>query len=176
LTGGEPDAQAHGERIIAESLRLHPPLWLLTRRSYGPVRLADRSFPSGAKFLICPYVLQRDPRFWRDPETWNPDRHLDRPAMPGLAEGYIPFGVGKRQCAGRGIAGVIASVAVPALVARYVMRPADDSPVHPKAMTTLFPSRDITAHLSFAPFVGSHPSTGGGSVGAKPDAREGVAP
>jgi cytochrome P450 len=46
--------------------------------------------------IISPYVLHRHPRFWSDPERFDPSRF----AGPKPSPAYMPFGAGPRYCVG----------------------------------------------------------------------------
>ena len=54
--------------------------------------------------LLAPQiVVHRDPRFWTDPERFDPGRFVgDETKRPKFA--YFPFGGGSRQCIGEGLA------------------------------------------------------------------------
>jgi cytochrome P450 len=95
---------------LAETLRLWPPAWMFTRRILEPFVLGDRTVAAGTMCLVSPALLQRDPRWWPDPEHFRPDRwlrsapggpcHFDAKA-PGQPRGaYLPFGAGPRMCIG----------------------------------------------------------------------------
>ena len=90
--------------VLAESMRLFPPTWIIVR-----IAVADDMLPSGApvaaasKIYLCPYVTHRDPRYWSDPDRFDPDRFGDAaPSRPALA--YFPFSAGARVCLGESLA------------------------------------------------------------------------
>jgi len=91
--------------VVKETLRLHPPVWLLQREVLRPTRLGEWSFVPGDRLMICLRLLHRDPRWWADPEVFNPDRWLGsrRLAHPFI---YLPFGTGSRACLGARLAAV----------------------------------------------------------------------
>ena len=61
-------------RVLKETLRLYPPVWLFSRRAVGADRLGDYDVPAGSHIFISPWLLHRNTRFWDDPERFDPDR------------------------------------------------------------------------------------------------------
>ncbi len=91
-------------QVIDESLRLYPPAWILTRRAVAVGKIGGCPVDEGAHLFASPYMVHRNPAFWRDPERFDPDRFA-----PGAEEGrhvcaYIPFGAGPRRCIGEQLA------------------------------------------------------------------------
>ncbi|HTR15795.1 MAG TPA: cytochrome P450 [Acetobacteraceae bacterium] len=86
--------------VIDESLRLYPPLWLMTRRAIQDDRLGDFFVPAGTEIYISPYLIQRSRDLWEEPERFDPGRmSQEREAgRPELA--MCPFGAGPRNCIG----------------------------------------------------------------------------
>lgn len=88
------------ERVMKESLRLFPPAWIMERQTLEEDVVAGYALPSRALVGIAPYTLHRDPRWWPNPEGFEPDRFkpdLER-NRPRFA--YLPFGGGPRICIG----------------------------------------------------------------------------
>ncbi len=97
--------------VISETLRLHPPAYMLGRRPTEDVVLGPYRFRRGSAVLIAPYALHRDERSWGpDAEEFRPSRWLTEDgrfdeAAPGQPRGaYLPFGAGARMCIGAGFA------------------------------------------------------------------------
>jgi cyclooctat-9-en-7-ol 5-monooxygenase len=95
LTGLE-----YTRRVVKETLRLHPAVWLVARRSLVPVRLGPAEFPAGTELAYCNYAVHRNPAIHPDPLRFDPDRWLpDRArSLPRCAD--ISFGAGVRKCIG----------------------------------------------------------------------------
>ncbi len=92
------------EQVVAEGLRLYPPVWVTSRTAAEDYEYRGMTVPKGA-FLLAPQVVTHmDPRFWEEPERFYPDRFTKeaKAARPKLA--YYPFGAGSRQCIGEGLA------------------------------------------------------------------------
>lgn len=95
-------------QVIQESMRLYPPIWAIERRAVGDDVLGGFAIPAGSSVIISPYVLHRHPRFWADPERFDPGRF----AGPKPSPAYLPFGAGPRYCVGSEFAMVEARLVV----------------------------------------------------------------
>ncbi|TDV41033.1 cytochrome P450 [Actinophytocola oryzae] len=86
--------------VLQEAMRLYPPVWILPRRALADDEVGGYHVPAGADVLISPYTLHRHPRYWPepdrfDPERFDPDVQTDRPRYA-----HLPFGAGPRFCVG----------------------------------------------------------------------------
>ena len=108
------------EMIIKESLRLYPPAWtLMGRAAKEDVEIGDGYvIPKGAAAYIIPYVMHHDPRFFTDPDAFQPERWTPEfeKALPRYA--YFPFGGGPHVCIGNGFA-MMETKLVLATIARH---------------------------------------------------------
>jgi pentalenene oxygenase len=86
-------------RVITETLRLHHPGWLVTRRTTQETRLGEWTLPAGTELAYCQHALHRDPERFPDPLTFDPDRWTD-PAQEPPPGAFLPFGDGKHKCMG----------------------------------------------------------------------------
>jgi cytochrome P450 len=103
--------------VIAEAMRLYPPAWVLGRQAIEPAQLGGWTVPAGGIVIASQLVMHREPRFWREPEAFRPERwwNGEADALPRFA--YFPFGGGNRICIGEAFAWTEA-VLVLATVAR----------------------------------------------------------
>ena len=83
------------KRVIQESMRLYPPIWIIERRVIDDDTVGGFSLPGGSTVVIAPYALHRHPKFWDAPDTFDPGRFAN-----GAPQAYIPFGAGPRFCIG----------------------------------------------------------------------------
>lgn len=104
------------EAVFAESMRLFPPAWAIGRLSVKPHEFEGYEVPVGSLVLTSPYVTQRDPRFWDDPDEFRPERWFEQSVKEaGQKFIYFPFSKGVRSCIGESFAwmeGVILLAAI----------------------------------------------------------------
>ena len=105
-------------RVFQESLRLFPPAWATARQAYADDEIDGFRIPRNATITVSPWITQRHPDFWEDPERFDPDRFLPErcEGRPPLA--YFPFGAGGRRCIGEGFALLEATLVLATLVQR----------------------------------------------------------
>ncbi|MDF5756341.1 cytochrome P450 [Spongiactinospora sp. TRM90649] len=97
VRASDVDRLPYARRLVRESLRLYPPVWILTREATRDDVISGHRVEAGARLLIPRWTIQRDPRFFDDPDEFRPHRD---PARHRLA--YFPFGLGPRRCLGSG--------------------------------------------------------------------------
>jgi cytochrome P450 len=119
--------------VIAETMRLYPPAYIVGRKSIAPVTLRGETFAPGTIFVQSQWLVQRDPRWWPEPTAFRPSRWLDESesaTRPKLA--YFPFGAGTRICVGEQFAWMEAVICLAVLARRWQVRiPGPDPELEP---------------------------------------------
>jgi cytochrome P450 len=92
------------DQVLKEALRLYPPAWVFDREPIEDVVLGGYRVPKGATIYLSPYVIQRDARWFPNPQQFDPDRFHPSRSAEISRYAYFPFGYGPRNCIGRGIA------------------------------------------------------------------------
>ena len=88
---------------VRETLRLYPATPVTAREIMNDVNLFGYHIPAGNMFLVNLFTCGRDPKYFPNPETFNPHRWIqDKDKAHPFAN--IPFGFGPRMCYGRRIA------------------------------------------------------------------------
>jgi len=125
------------ERVVAESMRLYPPAWMVGRRAIAEYAIGEYTVPPRAMLVMSPYVIQRDVRFFNEPERFLPDRWTPefKAALPKFA--YFPFGGGARQCIGEQFAWMELVLVVATIAQRWRFALVPGHPVVPQPLVTL---------------------------------------
>ena len=107
-------------QVLSEALRLYPAGWAFERYASADCTLAGQRVRKGTRLLFSPYVLHRNPRYWREPERFDPTRFSTSPhAADGVPKyGYLPFGAGPRSCIGSRLAWAEMRLTLAAIVSR----------------------------------------------------------
>ncbi|GAA0932888.1 cytochrome P450 [Nonomuraea longicatena] len=102
--------------VLQETMRLFPPVWILTRRAVADDVVGGYRVPAGAEVLICPYTLHRHPRYWEEPERFDPERFDPQAPSARPRYAHLPFGAGPRFCVGNHLGMMEATFIVSALM------------------------------------------------------------
>lgn len=127
------------EMVFAESMRLYPPAWILGRRVLSDYEVGGYTIPANSIVLMSPWVMHRDPRYFPDPDRFDPERWTAeaREARPKFS--YFPFGGGPRVCIGEQFAWMEGALLISAIAQKWNLRLAPGHRVEPRAMITLRP-------------------------------------
>jgi cytochrome P450 len=120
-------------RLVLEVLRLHA-IAVYMRRTLAETKLGDYVLPAGAEIIISPYALHRNPRWYPEPDRFDPDRWLTDQAKSLPKGAYIPFSAGGSKCIADNFAILEITIALAAICNRWRLRPQPGSVV--KEITT----------------------------------------
>jgi cytochrome P450 len=87
--------------VVRETLRLWPPGYVSGRRAIEDFEFLGYQIPGGSMVVYSPYITQRLPEIWGDPERFRPERWVDGEPVPFS---FVPFGGGYRKCIGFALA------------------------------------------------------------------------
>jgi cytochrome P450 len=112
------EALPFARAVLDESMRRYPPAWAIGRRSTEPHRAGRFDLPAGAVTIVSPWLLHHDPRWWKDPGAFVPERWLEPdPDRPRAA--FLPFGAGPRMCVGEPFARLEAVLVLARVATRW---------------------------------------------------------
>ncbi|KAL5217228.1 hypothetical protein ABZP36_017912 [Zizania latifolia] len=92
--------------VVKETLRLHPPRTLLVpRETIWHIKVGGYDIPAKTKVNVNAWAIGRDPKVWKDPEEFCPDRFEETDIdFNGAHFELIPFGSGCQICPGLAMA------------------------------------------------------------------------
>jgi len=61
------------DKVIKESMRLHPPSWAMPRDAVEDIIVGDYLIPKGTGILFCQHIMHRDARWFPEPERFLPE-------------------------------------------------------------------------------------------------------
>jgi cytochrome P450 len=136
---GDVAGLTYTRMVLAESMRLYPPAWIVGRRAVEDVEIGGYVIPRGTIVLVSQWVTHRDARFFPEPDVFAPERwepgHV--PARPRYA--YFPFGGGSRVCIGEGFAWMEGILALATIGQRWTLGRLETGPAPMLAKITLRP-------------------------------------
>ncbi|HEX5228890.1 MAG TPA: cytochrome P450 [Bryobacteraceae bacterium] len=127
----------YAEMILSEALRLYPPAWAIGRKAIADFSLGGYDIPAGSIFIVSPYVVQHDARWFPNPDRFDPERWTPeaREARPKFS--YFPFGGGARVCIGERFAWMEGVILLAAIAQKWRFRLTPGQHVEPLPLVTL---------------------------------------
>jgi cytochrome P450 len=125
------------EMVLAESLRLYPPAWAIGREVKSSTRIYNYEVPKGAICLMSPYVMHRNPRYFPDPDRFDPDRFTQEAKQNRPKFAYFPFGGGPRTCIGERFAWMEGVLLLATIAQRWRFNLVPNQVIEPHPQITL---------------------------------------
>jgi cytochrome P450 len=127
----------YAEMVLSEALRLYPAAWAVGRKAKAAFELGGVEIPAESICILSPYLVQRDARWFPQPEKFDPERWTPeaREARPKFA--YYPFGGGARVCIGERFAWMEGVIVMAAIAQKWRLRLEPGQHVEPLPLITL---------------------------------------
>ena len=141
---------AYTKSIVEETLRLYPPAYNLPRQLVKDMEMEGYRLKRGSIVLTSIFALHRNPDYWPNPETFDPDRFNNTNADKIVKASYMPFGLGQRICIGNNFA-LLEIVAVMAVLGRkFILTPQEGYEPHmiPSITTNIFKGMPMHIHCT----------------------------
>jgi cytochrome P450 len=157
--------------VLMESQRLYPPAWAIGRKAIRDFEVGGYRMRAGTNVVISQWVMHRDPRFYPDPERFDPDRWRQS-SLPKFA--YLPFGAGPRVCVGASLALTESALVLATLMQHYRFSLASSDPVKAFPSVTLRPRHGLRLRVekrrqrASATVLGSSPALASTAYTTKP--------
>ena len=138
------------ERVMRETLRLHPAGVVSLREAMYDVELGGYRIPAGTIILWSPYLVGRDSGAWPDPLRFDTDRFRDptEEQRSVARTAWVPFGGGARNCIGFALAQMEVTVLLARLAQRLDLTAATTTMPKPVGMVVNRPRGGVPFHVT----------------------------
>jgi len=130
-------------RVLQETMRLYPPVYVMFREPVVDVKLGGYRVPEGAAIMLPQWAVHRSPRWWTEPDQFDPDRwtrerRADRPRFA-----HFPFGGGPRACIGKQFSLLEAKIILAVIGQEYRLDYGRDEPFDLRGSLTMHPENGM---------------------------------
>lgn len=129
--------------VIEEALRMYPPVYAVARDVLADDVIAGCRVPRRSTVILSPYVTHHLPKFWPDPETFDPDRFTPQRSAGRPRFAWFPFLGGPHQCIGNDFAMMEATLIVAMVMQRYRLTLPPGTTVKFKPLVSLRPDGKV---------------------------------
>ena len=133
--------------VLDEAMRLYPPGWTFSRMALEDDRIGDVDIPKGSAVQMCIYAMHRNPRYWDNPEAFDPERFLPERSKGRPQFAYLPFGGGGRVCIGRKLALMEGALVISRLLQSFQFGLVPGQRIEIEPMITLRPKHGLKMTL-----------------------------
>jgi cytochrome P450 len=151
-TGGDPNAHVTLDEtrklpfldaVIKETLRLHPQTPFAMRGVKASFEFGGYTIPAGWHVALFPVVTHRMAEYFTEPETFDPDRFLERDETKAHPYAWIGFGGGPHSCLGEGVAKLEMKAVLLRLLRRFDLSLGPDQDFTPAYVPLSRPKGDV---------------------------------
>jgi len=133
----------YADLVIKESMRVYPAVPNITREAVKDCEIGGYEIPASCVIMMSQWVMHRSPKYFENPEVFQPERwenDLEKRLTRGV---YIPFGDGPRICIGKGFALMEAVLLLVTIAQKYQLSLVPDFPIVPQPSITLRPEHGL---------------------------------
>jgi cytochrome P450 len=130
-------------QVMQEALRLYPPFWMVDRMALSDDRVGDLAIPQGSTVIVFIYGVHHSPRYWENPEHFDPERFTKANEKLHTPLAYLPFGAGPRGCIGGNYATLQILMILSVLLRKYHLALAPGQTIEARPMVILRPKDGI---------------------------------
>jgi len=134
--------------VLEESMRVFPTVYVIDRSIETPLEVGGYVLPKGKTAFLSPWCMHHDPRWYPDPEKFDPGRWTPEEKAKRPKYSYFPFGAGPRSCIGEQFAWTEAAVILATLARRWQARVDPGHRVEPLPLITSRPKGGMPMTLT----------------------------
>jgi cytochrome P450 len=154
VLGGRPPSVAdlprltYAAMVVTEAMRLYPPAYGIGRQAAQATEIAGHAIAPKDIFIAPTWTVQRDRRWFDEPESFRPERWAGDLAQRLPRFAYFPFGGGPRQCIGNSFAQMEAVLILATIAQRFRLSLVPGQRITPTPYITLRPEPGIRMLLA----------------------------
>jgi cytochrome P450 len=141
-------ALPYTRQVVAESMRLYPPAWVIGRTVMNDYEIGGYAIPRGSELWLSQYVVHRDARWYEQPTRFLPERWAEGEAEKRPKFSFFPFSAGVRNCIGEQFAWQEAILLLATISRSWRMSLAPGFKVEPLPQVTLRSKNGMSMVLS----------------------------
>jgi cytochrome P450 len=100
VTANDISKLVYTRQVAQETLRLYPSVWTFGRSNIKEDVLSGYKIPPNTDIGIAPYLMHRNPKYWNEPNKFDPERFSPENEKLISKYHYFPFAAGPRNCIG----------------------------------------------------------------------------
>ncbi|WP_392534201.1 cytochrome P450 [Nostoc sp. C117] len=108
--------------VIKESMRLYPPIPIMIISTNEDYEIGGYKVPANYPFIISAWTMHRHPQYFKEPDTFNPERWSDSLEKQLPKGTYFPFGEGSRICLGKYFAQMLIVLIISTIIQEYELK------------------------------------------------------
>jgi cytochrome P450 len=130
-------------KVFSEAMRIYPPAYATARIALADDVVGGVRIHKGESVVVSQWVTHRDPRYWIDPEKFDPERFSPQVEAGRPKNAYFPFGLGPRRCVGEPFAWMEGHLVLATIAHRYRLHVDADHVAVPEPRVTLRPGGGV---------------------------------
>jgi cytochrome P450 len=139
----------YARMVVDETLRLYPPTVMVGRQNIEADEIGGYKIPAKSMVSLSPYIVHRYPKYWPDPERFDPERFSAENAAGRPKAAYIPFVAGPRICIGNSFALMEMVYTLAMTTLRFKLEPATpDEEIPADFRGTIRPAKELYMQTS----------------------------
>jgi len=153
LEGRMPSASDIGDlrftrMVFTESMRMFPPSYVIPRQAREDFFIDKYIIPKGTIVLMSPYLIHHDPRYYQEPEVFNPHNWDEKKRTTISKYEYFPFSSGPRKCIGEPLAWMEGILILATICQSWQAKLVPDHPVELMPLINLRPKHGMVMTLN----------------------------
>ncbi|XP_049832528.1 probable cytochrome P450 6a13 [Schistocerca gregaria] len=119
------------DKVVSETLRKYPPGALLGRKNIRRYQFPDNgpTLEEGTSLIVPVYALHHDPKYFPEPERFDPERFSEEVKAERNPYVYLPFGEGPRHCIGMRLGLLQTKIGLAYLISKFAVHRCEQTKV-----------------------------------------------